>query len=81
MRDTTERPEGVAAGNVKLVGTDTDTIVAEISRLLSDAPRLRNDGARSTICTVMDTPRRVLRMSVKSSFVTKRGLKIQLVAH
>jgi len=36
MRDTTERPEGVHAGTVKLVGTDPDRIVAEVSRLLDD---------------------------------------------
>lgn len=36
MRDTTERPEAVAAGTVKLVGTDTTKIVAEVSRLMTD---------------------------------------------
>lgn len=36
MRDTTERPEAIAAGTVKLVGTDTDVIVREISQLLLD---------------------------------------------
>jgi UDP-N-acetylglucosamine 2-epimerase (non-hydrolysing) len=36
MRETTERPEGVAAGTAKLVGTDADTIVAEAERLLDD---------------------------------------------
>ena len=36
LRETTERPEGVAAGTAKLVGTDTALIVAEASRLLSD---------------------------------------------
>jgi UDP-N-acetylglucosamine 2-epimerase (non-hydrolysing) len=36
MRDTTERPEAVAAGTVKLVGTSTDTIVSELTSLLSD---------------------------------------------
>jgi UDP-N-acetylglucosamine 2-epimerase (non-hydrolysing) len=36
MRDTTERPEAVASGTVKLVGTDADLIVAEIESLLSD---------------------------------------------
>lgn len=36
MRDTTERPEAVAAGTAKLVGTDTDRIVAECERLLND---------------------------------------------
>ena len=34
MRDTTERPEAVAAGTVRLVGTDATRIVAEASRLL-----------------------------------------------
>ena len=36
MRETTERPEGVAAGTAKLVGTDPDTIVAETEHLLDD---------------------------------------------
>lgn len=36
MRETTERPEGVEAGTARLVGTDTDRIVAEVSRLLDD---------------------------------------------
>jgi len=34
MRDTTERPEAVAAGTVKLVGTDVDKIVSELDVLL-----------------------------------------------
>ena len=37
LRDTTERPEAVEAGTVKLVGTDYDCIVAETSLLL-DSP-------------------------------------------
>jgi UDP-N-acetylglucosamine 2-epimerase (non-hydrolysing) len=36
MRDTTERPEAVEAGTVKLVGTDYETIIRETSRLLTD---------------------------------------------
>ena len=36
MRDTTERPEALSAGTVKLVGTDYDKIVSEVSRLLED---------------------------------------------
>jgi UDP-N-acetylglucosamine 2-epimerase (non-hydrolysing) len=36
MRDTTERPEAVEAGTVKLVGTNYDLIVSETSRLLDD---------------------------------------------
>jgi len=37
MRDTTERPEAVTAGTVKLVGTDYDKIVGETQKLLEDA--------------------------------------------
>lgn len=36
MRDTTERPEGIAAGTLKLVGTEEETIYKEFSRLLTD---------------------------------------------
>ena len=37
MRDTTERPEALEAGTVKLVGTDYDKIVDNVSLLLDDA--------------------------------------------
>lgn len=37
MRDTTERPEGITAGTLKLVGTDEETIYNEFNRLLSDS--------------------------------------------
>ena len=37
MRDTTERPEALEAGTVKLVGTDYNKIVSEVSRLLDDS--------------------------------------------
>jgi UDP-N-acetylglucosamine 2-epimerase (non-hydrolysing) len=36
LREVTERPEGVVAGTVKLVGTDTNKIICEIERLLAD---------------------------------------------
>jgi UDP-N-acetylglucosamine 2-epimerase (non-hydrolysing) len=36
MRDTTERPEGIQAGVARLVGTDSDAIVAAAERLLVD---------------------------------------------
>lgn len=36
MRETTERPEAVSAGTVKLVGTETDRITSELSSLLDD---------------------------------------------
>jgi UDP-N-acetylglucosamine 2-epimerase (non-hydrolysing) len=37
MRDTTERPEALSAGTVKLVGTNYDKIVGEVSELLDDS--------------------------------------------
>lgn len=36
MRDTTERPEGVDAGTLKLVGTDEETIYTTFKTLLED---------------------------------------------
>lgn len=41
MRDTTERPEGVAAGTARLVGADAAVIAAETARLLDDADAYR----------------------------------------
>jgi UDP-N-acetylglucosamine 2-epimerase (non-hydrolysing) len=36
LRDKTERPEGIATGNARLVGTETARIVGEARRLLND---------------------------------------------
>lgn len=36
MRNTTERPEAVDAGTVKLVGTDSKKIVEQVQKLLQD---------------------------------------------
>ena len=36
MRDNTERPEALKAGTVKLIGSDQDRIIKEVSRLLTD---------------------------------------------
>lgn len=41
MRDTTERPEALTAGTVKLVGTDYDKILQEVSLLIEDASYYR----------------------------------------
>jgi len=46
MRDTTERPEAVEAGTVRLVGTDTSLILTEVSRLL-DQPTAYETMARA----------------------------------
>ncbi|MFY9597270.1 MAG: UDP-N-acetylglucosamine 2-epimerase (non-hydrolyzing) [Dysgonamonadaceae bacterium] len=47
MRNTTERPEAVEAGTVKLVGTNYDLIVSEVSKLLDD-PAYYNAMAQAT---------------------------------
>jgi UDP-N-acetylglucosamine 2-epimerase len=44
MRETTERPEAVLAGTVKLVGTNPDRIVGEASKIL-DSQRLYKEMA------------------------------------
>ena len=41
MRDTTERPEGVCAGTLKLVGTEEDRIYEESKKLLMDDQEYR----------------------------------------
>ncbi len=38
MRDTTERPEGIAAGTAKLVGTDSESIIKNVTQLIEDKP-------------------------------------------
>lgn len=47
LREVTERPEAVAAGTVKLVGTDTQKIIAEATRLLDDSEYYREYSLRS----------------------------------
>jgi len=42
MRDTTERPEAVIAGTVKLVGTDKDLLIEETNKLLTDSQAYKN---------------------------------------
>jgi UDP-N-acetylglucosamine 2-epimerase (non-hydrolysing) len=47
MRNTTERPEAVKAGTVKLVGTDYDAIVENVSTVL-DEPEIYRMMSRAT---------------------------------
>ena len=42
LRDTTERPEAVVAGTVKLIGTDYDVVLNETNLLLDDAEHYKN---------------------------------------
>ena len=41
MRETTERPEAIEAGTVKLLGTDIDLICKEVERLLNNKEEYR----------------------------------------
>lgn len=76
MRDTTERPEAVAAGTVKLVGTDVNHIVSEVQTLLADGSayqamaRAHNpygDGqACQRIAKALQTPPASTRQSVNA---------------
>ena len=47
MRDTTERPEGVKAGTLKLVGTTFENIYKETSELLNDERKYKEMSRRS----------------------------------
>jgi len=49
LRDVTERPEGIAAGTSQLVGTDTDRIVENVSRVLDDPNAYRRMTGKSDI--------------------------------
>ena len=61
MRETTERREGVEAGNAKRVGTHRDTIVAELKNLLT-APDARASVANGPTPTGMAPPLEKLQM-------------------
>ena len=47
MRDTTERPEGIKAGTLKLVGTNEETIYNEFKKLLTDEEEYRKMSSAS----------------------------------
>lgn len=61
LRDTTERPEAVEAGTVKLVGTAYDDVLRETNLLLDDAEHYRSM-AEAAILTVTARPASVLSM-------------------
>lgn len=47
MRDTSERPEAIKAGTVKLVGTDMDTITSAVLELVTDDNKYNEMGAKT----------------------------------
>ena len=56
LRDNTERPEGIAAGTLRLVGTEKEKIVTEVKRLLKDKNELLSGLQRSKILMGMVKP-------------------------
>ncbi|MGN1023705.1 MAG: UDP-N-acetylglucosamine 2-epimerase, partial [Lachnospiraceae bacterium] len=47
MRDTTERPEGIAAGTLKLTGTEEESIYSAFTKLLDDPAAYQEMSAAS----------------------------------
>jgi len=47
LRDKTERPEGIASGCARLIGTSSERIVGEVRRLLSDRQALARMSRRT----------------------------------
>ena len=57
MREVTERPEGVWAGTVKLVGTTRETILAEVKELLENPATIRPWPRPKTLMATATLPR------------------------
>ena len=60
MRDTTERPEAVEAGTVKLVGTDQARIVSELSSLLDSEECYQRMATASNPFGMGDSSKRIV---------------------
>ena len=68
MRETTERPEGVAAGTATLVGTDEDRIVTEVFTPSGRQGGLSGDGPRAQPVRRRPAPRHGLRDIIADAF-------------
>jgi UDP-N-acetylglucosamine 2-epimerase (non-hydrolysing) len=64
MRKVTERPETVAAGLARVIGVETETIVAEISRLLEDEQAYKSMSTRTNLYGDGKASERILRALV-----------------
>lgn len=67
MRDTTERPEGISAGTLKLVGTNEETIYSEFDRLLNDKAEYERMSRASNPYGDGKASRRIADILVKGS--------------
>ena len=70
LRQVTERPEGVQAGTARLVGTDTQRIVAESRRLLENA---RAHEAIACLAELPHGPGRHALVTVAEAALCRRG--------
>jgi UDP-N-acetylglucosamine 2-epimerase (non-hydrolysing) len=78
-RDTTERPEGLASGGLRLIGTDEDRIVAEATRLLIDPAAYEE-----LVCRTLpfgDGLAAGRAVSAITEFLEARGLLSPVAAH
>jgi UDP-N-acetylglucosamine 2-epimerase (non-hydrolysing) len=78
MRNVTERPEAIAAGAARLVGTDPRRIARETSRLLTDERALRRMGRVRDVYGDGKAAKRIAALS--AAFLSARGLKSARVA-
>jgi UDP-N-acetylglucosamine 2-epimerase (non-hydrolysing) len=67
MRNLTERPETVAAGMARVIGVETETIVAEISRLLDDEQAYKSMSTPNNLYGDGKASERILRGLVEFS--------------
>ncbi len=67
MRNVTERPETVAAGMARVIGVETETIVAEISRLLDDEQEYQSMSTPNNLYGDGKASERILRALVSFS--------------
>ena len=78
MRDTTERPEGVDAGTLRLVGTDEETIYRTFTLLLDDADRRYPGGESVQSLGTGSASRRTLKAPSGNSIRTRTVRKVKL---
>ena len=74
MRTTTERPEALEAGGVKLVGTDQEQIVNWVTKLLTEPETYRKMGTVSNPYGDGHSSRRILEI-IKSAARHERSIK------
>ncbi|PYJ56350.1 MAG: hypothetical protein DME82_04775, partial [Verrucomicrobia bacterium] len=80
MRDTTERPEGIAAGTCRLVGTNPDVILREARLLLTSESEYRQRSALKNPYGDGRATQRIVEACVRFLCDNKRARGIELVS-